>query len=277
MNKQISACGVYLQIFWKSAWMPLIAATFAVAILTGLDSDGWRNPANWWAFADEIHATANVDTAHADNGNNVQATPATKRPIVAHHIHAALAATTALLIFLNTAVYLYEARSEGKKSAARKRLTIAFISTLFCEVITLLWLGKLVLVPANKFPKLIDEYIPLAIFSVFILVDFLTWSAHCAERKLLEVEKIPITLKENAINIEFAKYQLLLVDLPVVTGIISALVLGAEFEARFSNIATYLEAFFTGAVVMHLAASQIIFFILSIQRGIQLRSCLENT
>ena len=68
----------------------------------------------------------------------------------------------------------------------------------------------------------------------------------------------------------FASGQALFVDLPVVAGMVVIIILASYIDWRFSESRPYLAGFCSGATVMHLAASQLIFAILAFKRSYSL-------
>lgn len=242
----------WLKLIWNNGW-PLLFTFFIAGTLIhnlnlktkwlGVPIDAALWPANSDAKYDAkplwIVTQENKHDAQQQNeeSNHIAET------IKAKSLHSVLATTTALFIFLNTLRYLWEAR----KTRATGWTDFAWLLTVVCEVITLLWIIRLVheWQPYSKFE---NEWIPFFIFIAFIIVDIICFFKTSIDEKAMK---------------SFALYQVLLVDIPVILGIGISLTLAHTLHGQVIDSEHYFEAFFSGATVMHLAASQLIYAILS--------------
>lgn len=186
------------------------------------------------------------------------------KPLDGGMIHSILVLTTYLLIVFNTVLYLKE--NEGaprKKGKGNRRLKVAWWITLAFEIVTVLLLYQAYqdLRHGVKDDAIFSAGAALVIFIAFIVVDIMNYTT-LRDEHIIKATDVRVGEEKT-----FALNQALLVDLPVVIGILASLSLAFCFTGRLSETEEYyLVGFFSGAAVMHLAISQVIFIILAFKK-----------
>jgi hypothetical protein len=164
--------------------------------------------------------------------------------------------TTYLFIALNTLMFLKENRKAIGTHGNKGLLTLAWWITLIGFAVTIIWATKVYRGwDSDWMGDFADELVALVIFTAFGIVDWLNWRTYAK-----------IDTMSAQTDSKFALNQLLLVDIPVVAGLLSSLCLANHVNHRFRDSGQYLAGFCSGAAVMHLAASQAIFFILAVRK-----------
>lgn len=170
--------------------------------------------------------------------------------------------TVYFFIWVNTFIFLVESRNSSKRVDDPK-MEWAFWITVVCWGATIAWMFRIyhgwdAPTTLGHYP---DEAVAAAFFGAFLIVDWLNFSAYqarCRDPKLCSVEDI-----EEA---NFSRSQIFLVDLPVIIGIFVVLAAAYFLSARFTDTHNFVEAFFCGATLMHLTASQMIYALLASMR-----------
>ena len=211
----------------------------------------------WPAFSG---SATNANQHTGGSSGKVTASPgtATSQTILdVEALHCVLALTTCLLIFLNTWLYVVE-NDDNPVGERTPSLQNARRIVAGCEAVTIIWMIKLIF--GWNWGSLADEILALGIFSVFLCVDMLN-------RKIFRAKEATDP-SDLALRIEatFASGQAAFVDLPVVVGMMITIILAVYVDWKFSGSRHYLAGFFSGATVMHLAASQMIFAVLAFNR-----------
>lgn len=251
----------YLRIAWNCGWAPILTALIAAAWFWSLQSGSFFDPCEWDSLKPALQCgtTVVITDVQADQSANVSAVQTVNGKV----INTILAATTALLIMCNTLAYLIGFNSVENDSD-QKWLKRAKGITALCAGITGLWLVRLMWAkPKWEWLNHADEVIPLVVFLLFIVVDTITYRIFHARFDLHALPK-------DRIEKEFTLSQIFFVDLPVVAGIALALLVGLRLDHSFANMKNFLDAFFAGAVLMHLAASQFIFIFIAARKEIAL-------
>jgi hypothetical protein len=265
---------------------PLIAtAMVASALILSLNTDVTGLDASTWpAFANSSHnavpppfgviplqqpiemspspsPTALSVTNNADQRRQAETQSTRRQPINPLVIHCVLAVTTCLLILLNTWLYLVE-NDDNPVTCKSKALRNARRLVALCMLAMVSWVFKLIL--GWNWGSFADAIIPLFVFSVFLVVDFVNY------RVFRDQAAVNPSISSLEVESTFASSQAALVDLPVVAGIFVSVVLALYLGWRFSGSEHYFAGFFSGSTVMHLAASQIIYVVLAFKRGLDL-------
>jgi hypothetical protein len=181
------------------------------------------------------------------------------------------------LVFVNTLIYGEDSFDQAEVGAGHSRVVHRF--SLACVVVALIW-GSDIIWGNLGLSNHSHEYIALIVFVVFVFMD---WSLYNNGRSQLALLKPPVDdvqgrkRAELALKAENFLLQLLFVDLPVVLGIGVTLILLNVFldgspalGVRGDRSAeAYLRGLATGAVVMHMAASQAIFFFIYTKYHVQ--------
>lgn len=254
----------HLHIWLRNGWPLLLTFFIAIVLVSQLNTGRQLSALNTIFYLDaclwpSVSCTGSDKKQPSTQQREQHTSDLTQNPINGKALHAILEMTTALFIFLNTVMYLCDSIREERKGF---HLISAFLITLLCEGITLCWVLSLYFLGFN-WVKTLGEALPLFIFIAFTYVDYTSYKKEAANCK--KINKSKHAIHHHALK-EFALDQMLLVDIPVIVGIGAALWLESYLVKEFSESDHYFEAFFTGAIVMHLAISQIIYFMLSLKK-----------
>jgi len=253
----------YVKLALKNGW-PLLATIFIACLLIGnLNTEStWADASCWQSCL----SSGVSEPPLSELANDQVSLQYIRKPLNEKPLYVILTITTAILIILNTALYLWEA--EKKKSI---QLAVAWILTFVSEIFTTLWVMKLF--NGWDWGKFADEVVPLLIFIVFVFVDFINYREASIKRNLHDsysCNEKGKNKEDEAIE-QFALNQVLFVDIPVVIGVAFAIVLAVYLDRTFTELEHYLHAFFSGAIVMHLVVSQIIYFIIAFKKDLASR------
>ncbi len=264
--------GQVLWIVLNNVWTFLVTVGIAYLLISYLGTGKLAIDASKWpAFSGA--STNQTTTLDSYGGKGDPETPTDLRETLhGEEIRGILLLVTYLFIFLNTAIFL----RENRKTAREKddwHSTLAWYVAFSCELLAFSWLFKIVhgwglkwtreYLP-NRIGEWVvtfpDELIALFIFLLFTCVDCLNWRAYAARPA-----KTPNDQESE--ESQFALNQALFVDMPVVVGILISVFLADHLIRRFHGSDIYVSGFFSGATVMHLAASQMIYSILACRKN----------
>jgi|GEM_PF-7001460 len=255
-----------LYIALKNGWplMGTAVVAFVLIFFLGTNCRLWKLPLDASDWPTSIVTTAPEGKALTLNESEkkVEGLPhSKKKPLDVDGLHRILAATTFLLVLFNTYLYLRDSRDDPLEKHNR-RLKSAWNLTFFFEILTIIWVIKIVL--GGRVAKFDDEIAAFLMFAVFTYVDWVTYRIVGPKQ-----HKTPSDLKLQE-EYRFALGQTLFVDVPVVVGILISISLAIYLDHQFSEAEHYIVGVFSGATVMHLASSQVIFFLLAFKKDYSL-------
>jgi len=257
---------------WKKLWifikngLPLIGTVSIAIVLFSALGTGRRlgrvslDALKWPGFS----STTTIPTKSPDaRPADIDKAEIISKPILeGEAVHHILLVTTFAFIGFNTLIFLIENLNAFACVSKKRLLYLAWFLTLCCEIVTVLWIPKVYEGwDADWICPFPDQVVAFLMFSVFAIVDCLNSRAY---EKNAETALNGNKEHDKKLS-QWAKNQALLVDLPVIIGIGVSTFMAVHLTQHFEKSPAYLSGFFSGATVMHLAASQIIYTILAIK------------
>jgi hypothetical protein len=242
---------------------PLLITGFTAWVLLsslGTDRHFGRIPLNafqWPGYASMADKETNSVASSAEKLDSETLSPS-KPTLQSKVIHGILVFTTYMFVACNTLIFLIENLIAFSR-VKHKLLYLAWALTFFVWLPTVFWLPKVYYHwDAQWIATYPDEVVALWIFVIFLIVDWINYRVYASGGRL-----------HDAIDSRFAISQAAFVDFPVIAGIGISILLAKNFSQYFGNSEEqYIFGFFSGAAVMHLATSQIIYTILAIRRDV---------
>ena len=199
-------------------------------------------------------------------------------------VYQALLLAVVLLVFVNTLIYGEDSFDQAEVGAGHsgKSGRVVFRFSFACLIVATLWAVEITC-GIFGLSGHSHEWIALVVFAVFALMDFNLYRSIKLHLKFISDNdfgsSVEVQIKQSELSLKAQNFlaQLLFVDIPVVLGIAVVLGLLNLFLDRSPALGVpgdrsaeaYLRGLATGAVVMHMAASQAIFFLIYLRYHIQ--------
>lgn len=221
------------------------------------------NACQWPGFANLVGEETNL-LASAPGASNAELISSSKPRLQSKVIHGILVLTTYVFVACNTLVFLLENLIAFSR-VKHWLLYVAWGLTFWVWLVVVFWIPKVYYHwDAQWIGEFPDEEVAFGIFMVFFIVDVINWRVYARG-----------DAKHDAIDSRFALRQAAFVDFPVIAGVSISIVLASHLNQHFKGSDQYLFGFFSGATVMHLATSQIIYTILAVRRDVLKRKELS--
>lgn len=202
-----------------------------------------------------------------DNPLNARKWPTLKDDNSGQYVYQILLLSVVALIALNTVAYAFDNIEQARAGRVKKSggAYLVMFLVIICIFATMFW-GFELIWGVMGLSGHMHEVIAMVIFAVFAIIDYSLYRDAHALALMGEQSGQPAD-PESKLRAQNFLFQLIFVDLPVVLGIIAVLLLLVLIEnspalGSDSGARAYLRGFATGAVVMHMAASQTIFLLI---------------
>jgi hypothetical protein len=186
------------------------------------------------------------------------------------------------LVFFNTILYLVDTYRRGTQADKESKKTIRWLWGCWFGggLLLLVNFGFLfVLVGWDNASRLfVSRSAAITFFSLFAILDFIAYWA--IRQEVTEIEKATAKLGSSSEHAEIRKKlvcditkcrrdaeyifkQALYVDIPVVVGLVFVWLFEAYYLTALDEL--YAQAFASGAIIVHIATSQLLFALVSFQ------------